>query len=161
LAGVTGVSNNIQIVSPANSVDIRKRSEDALKRDAEVEAQSIRVKVSGGKVTLDAKVKTWSESQAAEQAAGSSPGVHAVDDRLAIIEELAIPFNDIVMLVCHKTPFTLLKACQSGISKRRCFVPHKCVMFCSQAQETLLRCKGAPNNDPAPTLYNSRRSLHN
>jgi osmotically-inducible protein OsmY len=85
LAGVTGVSNNIQIVSPANSVDIRKRIEDAMKRDAEVEAQSIRVNVRGGKVTLNGKVKTWSERQAAEQAAWSSPGVHAVDDRLAII----------------------------------------------------------------------------
>jgi osmotically-inducible protein OsmY len=85
LAGVVGVTNRIEIASRASAFDVKKRIEDALKRNAEIEAQAIRVNVlDGGKVTLDGKVHAWSERRAAERAAWSAPGVKVVDDRITI-----------------------------------------------------------------------------
>ena len=55
------------------------------KRNAEIEAQAIRVNVlDGGKIMLEGKVHAWSERRAAERAAWSAPGVNTVDDRLTI-----------------------------------------------------------------------------
>jgi len=84
LAGVKGISNNIEVTPRPSVSDIKKRIEDALKRDAELEAQAIRVSVLDGKVTLEGKVKAWSERQTAERAAWSAPGVRAVEDRISI-----------------------------------------------------------------------------
>ncbi len=84
LSGVTGVSNLIQIKPKISTFDIKKRIEDALKRDAELEAQGIRVDVRDGKVTLEGHVRAWAERQAAERAAWSAPGVKAVDDRITL-----------------------------------------------------------------------------
>ena len=88
LAGVVGVANQIEITPRASVSDIKKRIENALKRDAETEAQTIRVKVLDGKVTLEGKVRAWSERQAAERAAWSSPGVRAVEDRISIMSTI-------------------------------------------------------------------------
>lgn len=85
LAGVVGVANQIEINPRASVSDIKKRIENALKRNAETEAQAIRVIVQDGKVTLEGKVRALSERQAAERAAWSSPGVRAVEDRISII----------------------------------------------------------------------------
>lgn len=84
LSGVTGVSNLIQIKPKLSTFDIKKRIEDALKRDAELEAQGIRVDVHDGKVTLEGHVRAWAERQAAERAAWSAPGVKAVEDRITL-----------------------------------------------------------------------------
>ena len=85
LSGVVGVLNQIQINPRASASDVKKRIEDALKRNAEIEAQAIRVNVlDGGKVTLEGRVQAWAERRAAERAAWSAPGVSAVDDRIII-----------------------------------------------------------------------------
>jgi osmotically-inducible protein OsmY len=85
LAGVVGVTNQIEIKQHASATDVKKRIEDALKRYAEVEAQAIRIDVlDGGKVRLDGKVHAWSERSAAERAAWPAPGVTTVEDRIAI-----------------------------------------------------------------------------
>ncbi|WP_099867919.1 BON domain-containing protein [Pararhizobium haloflavum] len=84
LTGVIGVSNLIQIKPKATTADIKKRIEEAFKRDAEIEAQGIRVGVRDGKVTLEGHVKVWAERQAAERAAWSAPGVKAVEDRITL-----------------------------------------------------------------------------
>jgi osmotically-inducible protein OsmY len=85
LSGVVGVTNRIEIRPKASSFDIKKRIEDALKRNAEVEANAIRVDVlDGGKVRLEGKVHAWSERSVAERAAWSTPGVHTVEDRITV-----------------------------------------------------------------------------
>lgn len=85
LAGVIGVSNQIEIKQRASAFDVKKRIEDALKRNAEIEAQAIKVNIlDGGKVTLEGRVHAWSERSAAERAAWSAPGVNTVEDRLTI-----------------------------------------------------------------------------
>jgi osmotically-inducible protein OsmY len=84
LAGVTGVTNHIQVTPHISSSDVKKRIEDALRRNAEVEAKSINVDVYDGKVTLQGRVHAWSERSAAERAAWSAPGVKTVEDRITI-----------------------------------------------------------------------------
>ncbi len=84
LPGVIGVTNQITIKQPVSSTDVRKHIEEALKRDAEVEAKAIRVNVLDNKVTLEGKVRTWAERHAAERAAWSTRGVVNVVDHIAV-----------------------------------------------------------------------------
>jgi osmotically-inducible protein OsmY len=84
LSGVKGIFNNIKIKSRAQASDIKQRIETALKRNAEVEADTIRVSVLNGRVTLDGKVKAWYERDLAERTAWSAPGVVSVEDHINI-----------------------------------------------------------------------------
>ena len=84
LAGVTGVSNMIELAPSARAADVQRRIEDALKRQAALESQSVSVEVSNGSVTLKGKVHSWLERQAIEQAAWSAPGIETLDDQIAI-----------------------------------------------------------------------------
>jgi osmotically-inducible protein OsmY len=85
LSGVTGVSNSITIKPRVSASDIKKKIEDALARNAHVEARAIRVNVSdGNKVRLEGAVDSWDDRDVVENAAWSVPGVQSVDDRLAI-----------------------------------------------------------------------------
>lgn len=84
MSGITGITNSI-LIKPALEVsDVRRRIEEAFKRDAELEASGIRIAVSDGRVTLNGKVRNWSERQVAERAAWSAPGVKAVEDNIAV-----------------------------------------------------------------------------
>ncbi len=85
LAGVIGVTNQIEIKPRPSTYDIKQRIENALKRNAELEAQEIRVNVlDNGAVTLEGRVHAWSERRAAERAAWSAAGVKTVEDRITI-----------------------------------------------------------------------------
>lgn len=82
--GVTGVSNTIKIANQAHVSDVRKGIEDAFRRQAELDARSVTISLDGDSVTLDGKVRAWSERQAAERAAWASPGVAHVIDRISV-----------------------------------------------------------------------------
>ena len=84
LGGVVGVSNLVELAPRLSAVDVKKRIEEAFQRDAEVEAEAIRIDVQGRKVTLSGKVKTWSERRAAERAAWSAPGISTLEDHLTV-----------------------------------------------------------------------------
>lgn len=84
LDGVLGVVNMIEVAPHATAADVKKRIEDALKRNAEVEAEAITVSVEDGTVKLEGHVHDWSERAAAERAAWSAPGVKAVQDHIHI-----------------------------------------------------------------------------
>jgi osmotically-inducible protein OsmY len=85
LSGVIGVTNAITVKPKIQATDVKSRIEKALQRNAEVEANGIRVSVSGSKVTLEGKVKAWYERDLAERTAWSAPGVTAVEDRISIM----------------------------------------------------------------------------
>jgi osmotically-inducible protein OsmY len=86
LAGVMGVTNNIELSPNVSVSDVKKRIEDALKRSAVVEAAGIKVNVlDNGKIKLEGKVHDWTERNAAERAAWSAPGVRMVEDRLTLV----------------------------------------------------------------------------
>ncbi len=84
LAGVAGIINMIEVKPAVSAENVRSKIEAALKRNAEVEADHIKVSVKGDTVTLDGSVHAWSERKLAENAAWSASGVRAVEDRLTL-----------------------------------------------------------------------------
>lgn len=82
--GVRGLINQIEVKPHVEIGDVKKRIEDALSRQAEIDADRIKVTVEGGKVRLDGKVRGWFERDVAERAAWAAPGVSAVEDRVAV-----------------------------------------------------------------------------
>jgi osmotically-inducible protein OsmY len=86
LHGVAGVINNIVIKPRIKAENVKNKIEDALKRNAEIEAKGIRVTVQdGNRVVLEGSVHNWDERYAVTTAAWSAPGVKSVDNRLTII----------------------------------------------------------------------------
>jgi osmotically-inducible protein OsmY len=84
VSGVTGVANNIVISTKASTPDIRRRIEEAFKRQAGLDAAAVTIATNGNKVTLGGRVKAWHERRLAERAAWAAPGVTQVDDRIVV-----------------------------------------------------------------------------
>lgn len=84
LAGVAGIINEIAVSPKASVPEVRSKIMAALKRNAELEADAIKVTVKDARVTLEGKVNAWHERGLAENAAWSAPGVCAVEDRLTL-----------------------------------------------------------------------------
>jgi len=84
LSGVKGVSNSITLKPSAQPMAIKDAIEKALKRNAEVDAENIKVSAVGGKVTLAGTVHSWDEREEADSAAWNAPGVTAVQNDLAL-----------------------------------------------------------------------------
>ncbi len=82
--GVTSVTNLVKIEPKASPDDVEDRIEKALKRNADIEADRIKVHVDGGRVTLDGSVKARYERELVESAAWAAPGVTEVIDHLRI-----------------------------------------------------------------------------
>lgn len=85
LSGVKGITNHIGLKPRVQPGDIKHKIEDALKRNAQIISQGIRVSVAdGGNVHLEGKVHDLHERDMIEAAAWSAPGVTKVEDRLSI-----------------------------------------------------------------------------
>lgn len=84
LAGVAGVLNQITLHPRVTPKDISRRIEEALKRDAGVEASRVHVSVNDATVTLEGKVHSWHERDAVERAVWGAPGVGAIRDKVLI-----------------------------------------------------------------------------
>ena len=84
LAGVRGLDNQITIKPRASGKNIKSEITAALTRQAMREAQHISVEVEGGVVTLQGKVRSLAEREAAVGAAFSAPGVARVVDKLQV-----------------------------------------------------------------------------
>jgi osmotically-inducible protein OsmY len=82
--GVIGVSNLIKLKPSVAVADIKRKIEEAFKRNAEIDANRIQVRTSGSEVILEGTVRSWAERQEAERVAWSAPGVAKVEDRIII-----------------------------------------------------------------------------
>lgn len=85
LSGVVGITNDITLKPVAQAGTVRTKIEEALKRNAEIQAGQIQVEISdGGTVTVTGEVDNWVEKRAVERAIWSIPGVRALHDHLVI-----------------------------------------------------------------------------
>ncbi|MDB5729513.1 MAG: hypothetical protein JWQ00_2718 [Noviherbaspirillum sp.] len=82
--GIKGVVNSIQVKPKVTPVDIKKKIEEAFRRNAEIDANQIDVETHDGEVVLKGTVHSWFEREEAERAAWSAPGVKKVEDHITI-----------------------------------------------------------------------------
>ena len=93
LAGVNGVVNLITIKTKVAPSDVTKRINAAFHRSATIGSSRITADVSGSKVTLRGKVRSYSEKEDAENAAWKAPGVLGVKNELEIeVPEYALDY---------------------------------------------------------------------
>lgn len=90
LTGVKGVINNITIKADSHDRLEQKLVEDALKRHWSINADNIRVKVSGTNVTLSGSVKSLYEKKEAARIAWKTPGVYSVDNKIEVQYDYAL-----------------------------------------------------------------------
>ena len=84
LKGVKGVTNLIQLKPRTEPSEIKRKIQEAFRRNAEIDANRITVHTNGGEVVLEGRVKAWIEREEAERVAWSAPGVTKVDNRIVV-----------------------------------------------------------------------------
>jgi osmotically-inducible protein OsmY len=84
IKGIKGVSNMIQLKPHAQPSEIKKKIQDAFRRNAEVDSNRIIVEADGSVVTLKGTVRSWIEREEAERAAWAAPGVTSVVDQVVV-----------------------------------------------------------------------------
>jgi osmotically-inducible protein OsmY len=84
IKGVKGVSNLIQLKPRATPAEIKRKIQEAFRRNAEVDANRIQIETNGGEVVLKGTVRSWIEREEAERVAWSAPGVTTVEDHIIV-----------------------------------------------------------------------------
>jgi osmotically-inducible protein OsmY len=85
VSGVRGVSSEITIRPRELDARVEKAIEQALKRNAEIDASHIAVSAYRGKATLSGTVRTFAGRDRVEQVVWSAPGVTAIDNHLVVL----------------------------------------------------------------------------
>jgi osmotically-inducible protein OsmY len=87
LPGVKGITNAIRIRPLAKPADLGRRIEEAIKRNAQLDANRISVEANGEEVILKGGVRSWHEREEAERVAWAAPGVTAVKNQIAVNDD--------------------------------------------------------------------------
>jgi osmotically-inducible protein OsmY len=82
--GVKGVTNVITLKPKVEPAEIKRKIQEAFRRNAEVDADRVTVEANGSEVTLKGTVRSWTEREEAERVAWSAPGITKVDDRIVV-----------------------------------------------------------------------------
>ena len=85
LLGVKGVTNSVSLQPTVRWADVTVGIEDAFRRNAHLEAGSIRVSTDSGKVTLAGTVRTPNEREEAGSTSWAAPGVTRVVNDLLVV----------------------------------------------------------------------------
>jgi osmotically-inducible protein OsmY len=84
LHGVKAVVNEIELRPSVNAFGVKAKIENALKRDAQIDSNSITVESTGSEVILRGQVHSWRERRDAEHAAFGAPGVASVENLITV-----------------------------------------------------------------------------
>lgn len=84
LIGVHGVTNLITIKPKVKTQEIRTKISEAFRRNAELDANRIKIEASDSKVTLSGKVHSWLERDEAARTAWAAPGVSTVQNDIVV-----------------------------------------------------------------------------
>jgi osmotically-inducible protein OsmY len=84
IKGVKGVTNYISLKPRAEPAEIKRKIQDAFRRNAELDANRIQVDIRGSEVVLKGTVRSWIEREEAERVAWSAPGVTNVVDEIVV-----------------------------------------------------------------------------
>jgi osmotically-inducible protein OsmY len=87
LQGVKGITNLIKIRPRAQPQDIKRKIQEAFRRNADVAANQIIIEADGSEVVLKGKVRSWAEREEAERVAWRAPGVTKVEDHIVVRNE--------------------------------------------------------------------------
>jgi osmotically-inducible protein OsmY len=87
LAGMRGIANRITLIPTLCSAEVMEKIEEALLRNALIEADRIKAEVRDDVVTLSGTVYSWGEKEEAERVAWATPGVSRVVNNIAIAPE--------------------------------------------------------------------------
>ena len=82
LKGVKSVRNQLHVEPRVTPAEVKRKIEEAFRRNAEVDAQHITAEASDGELLLKGSVRTWAERQEAQRVAWSAPGVTKVDNQI-------------------------------------------------------------------------------
>jgi osmotically-inducible protein OsmY len=74
IRGVKAVANLIEVAPAASAVDIQNKTEEALRRSAEVDARQIKVTTRDQSAVPSGNAHSWSEGEEADRAAWSVAG---------------------------------------------------------------------------------------
>jgi osmotically-inducible protein OsmY len=85
LKGITGVTNVILLQPPGSAAALRQHViDEALRRNAQVDLDKIKIIVEESAVILIGAVRSWAEREAVEHTAWSAPGITSVDNRIVV-----------------------------------------------------------------------------
>jgi osmotically-inducible protein OsmY len=82
--GVIGVTNDVEVRPAASAVQVEEQIEEALRRQAELDARSVRVEVSDHTARIYGHVHTLHEAEVIRKAAAAAPGVSRVESYVAV-----------------------------------------------------------------------------
>lgn len=84
MLGVKFINNNITIKSAPVSSDLKQKISAAFHRTATLDAEKIKLDISGNKVILRGTVRSWAEKNDAEKAVWAARGVSQIENNLVI-----------------------------------------------------------------------------
>jgi len=93
LIGVKFVTNLVAVKPKVTPYELQLKINASFLRSANIDAAKVSADVSGSKVTLRGKVRSFAEREDAENAVWSAPGITTVENKL-VIEEPEYAFED-------------------------------------------------------------------